>query len=565
MKFVLILALSYTTLTWGQITTEDTINFEASVVQCNQQLTQFEILKGCPGVNLVVSCGNLICEPHKNESTLNCPADCLQNVTVRSYNNIVLCQGYNEVQIAYSTQEVADLVKRAVMENKNVRAIGASHSATETMCAKGMLIPMDKFKTIIGIEELNGRKVVHTQAGVTIFEISEWLEERGYALDGLPHMGFRDVTIGGSMATGSHGSTAKHHGVISNIVEAIQVVDGQGEIHNYNKAQTNSTIFKGLSASLGLLGIVTEVKLRIQPKFNLGVAVTYHTQSEILKNGLINSIKDCDYGHFNWFPGIQKVMKTCGKKTTEEETPGANNELLSPQIPDFVVNPFKKVLQYGACYSDLMCMLEQVRWFQNKLQPPLVVTDENGKKKFKHYLVGPAHRMASSHLTKNQQGFFQMDWEIAVPASRAEEAFKAISKHIEENATCLPLVGVFIRFAPSEDETLIAHTVSTGGDWKKGETAVFFEMPVYIPIGFDQETFKQYEKQYVDFARMLISQYSGRPHWGKNRQWTFDMIVDKKAYGKNLDLFQEAINQLDPKGTFANDFGKGLGFQWKQK
>jgi FAD/FMN-containing dehydrogenase len=195
----------------------------------------------------------------------------------------------------------------------------------------------------------------------------------------------------------------------------------------------------------------------------------------------------------------------------------------------------------------------------------MVITDNEGKKKFKHYLVGPAHRMVSSHLTKNQQGFFQMDWEIAVPARKAEAAFKAITKHIEENATCLPLVGVFVRFAPAEDQTLIAHTAATGGDWQNGEPAVFFEMPVYVPTGFDQDTFKQYEKQFIEFATMLITDYSGRPHWGKNRQWTFDMIVDKKAYGKNLELFQQAINQLDPHGTFANDFGKSLGLQWKEE
>lgn len=252
-------------------------------------------------------------------------------------------------------------------------------------------------------------------------------------------------------------------------------------------------------------------------------------------------------------------MRTCGVKTTEEATAGANNELLSPKIPDFIVNPFKKVLQYGACSNELMCLIEKVRWFQYKLQPPMVVTDSRGKKKNKRYLVGPSHRMVSSHLIAKQEGFFQMDWEIAVPASQAQAALIAIKEHVKKNNTCLPLVGVFVRFAPIEDETLLAHTVADNKDWIKGQTAIFFEMPVYVPVGFSEEQFAAYEKQFVDFASMLIERYSGRPHWGKNRQWSFDLAQKKKSYQGNLEEFKKVRLKLDPQGIYSNNFGRRLG------
>lgn len=535
------------------------IQYEKSINQTNDLVEESKDILNCPGTQLVISCGNQFCEPHLNESQTTCPADCLPNVTVRSYNNITLCQGYNEIQIPQSSLEVSDIVKKAVFEKKHVRAIGASHSATDVMCASGLLVPMDKMKTIFGIETLNNQKIIHAQAGVTVFELSEWLHQKGYALAGLPHMGFRDVTIGGAIATGSHGSTPKHHGVISNIIEAIQLVDGKGEIHNFTKAETNASTFKALSASLGLLGITTEFKLRIRPQFNLGVQISYHDQEEILSKGLTRFIQDCDYAQYNWFPGIKKMMKTCGKKSNQPANLQANNELLSPAIPDFVVKPFKKILQFGACENKIMCALEQVRWWQYELQPPMVVTNSKGKKSFKRYLVGPSHRMVSSHLTKNQNGFFQMDWEIAVPASQSEAAFRAIANHVEKNKTCLPLVGVFIRFAPAEDETLIAHTVANGTEWKKGETAVFFEMPVYVPVGFSQEQFKAYEKQFEEFTSMLITQFSGRPHWGKNRQWAFDLAMKQNSYGSQFREFKSVMNELDPEQTFINDFGKKLG------
>lgn len=520
--------------------------------------------KNCPGLKLVVTCGNKLCEPHLNESELNCAADCLKDVSVRSYNNITLCTGYNEIQIPKSVEEVADLVKLANTKKMRVRAIGASHSATQVMCAQGMLIPVENLKKIIGISTLNGKEVVEAETGITVFELSEWLHKKGYALAGLPHMGFRDVTVGGAIATGSHGSTTKHHGVLSNIIESIEFIDGSGKFHTLEKDSAVPAEFKAVSASLGMVGITTRFKLRIQKQFNLAVNVTYHPDDQILLNGLLNSVEGCDYGQLNWFPGVGKFMKTCGKKTNKAATVGANNELLSPNIPDFIVNPFKKVLQLGACYNNLMCLIEDVRWLQYKLQPPFVVTNTQGKKKNVKFLVGPSHRMVSSHLISKQEGFFQMDWEIAVPSSKAQEALLAIKKHATDNNTCLPLVGVFIRFAPIENKTLLAHSGADEKEWVEGETAVFFEMPVYVPIGYTKERFEAYEKQYMQFARLLIERFSGRPHWGKNRQWAFDLVKANGSYQKNLEEFQTVINKYDPKGTYANDFAKGLGLTWPE-
>jgi hypothetical protein len=561
MKFLLIILLF---TSYAYATDQDKYN--QAIGKVNEYLSDDQVdSKNCPGLKLVITCGNKLCEPHFNETDLNCAADCLKNVSVRSYNNITLCTGYSEIQIPKSIAEVVDLVKLANAKKLKVRPIGASHSATQVMCSQGMLIPVENLKQVIGISTLNGKTVVEAQTGVTVFELSEWLHEKGYALDGLPHMGFRDVTIGGAIATGSHGSTTKHHGVLSNIIEAIEFIDGKGVVHNLEKDGASPSEFKALSASLGMVGITTKFKLRIQKQFNLAVSVTYHSDKEILVNGLLNTVENCDYGQLNWFPGVGKFMKTCGVKTQKVATAGANNELLSPNIPDFIVNPFKKILQLGACYNNLMCLIEDVRWLQYKLQPPFVVTNQQGKKENFKYLVGPAHRMVSSHLISKQEGFFQMDWEIAVPSSKAQEALIAIKNHAKENNTCLPLVGVFVRFAPIESQTLLAHSGADDKNWVEGETAVFFEMPVYVPIGYSKERFDAYEKQYVEFAKLLIERFSGRPHWGKNRQWAFDLVKANGSYQKNLEEFQTVINKYDPQGTYGNDFAKGLGFTWNEQ
>lgn len=551
--------------------------WQQAVQDCDDQLASLKgnQLWSCPGLSLVKSCGNKSCEISQGENVTNCPADCLPNVLVRSYNNIILCDHYHEIQIPYSVAELYDLVRMAVSRHLKVKAIGRSHSATNILCSEGIVIPTEHLNKIIGIEKLNGELVVHTETGVTVFELSEWLHRHGYALNGLPQMGFRDVSVGGAMATSSHGSTPKHHGVLSYIVQSIEFIDGKGEVHllqnNATKNKNVSDDFLALRTNLGMLGIITRVKLKIQPQFNLDVSVTYHSDSDFTKIPPYQIVQDCDYGQLNWFPGVGKYMRTCGKRTLQSANFGANNELLSPNIPPFVKNPFKQVLQMGACDNDIMCLMEKIRWWQFKLQPPFVVTTKKNnklEKKYLHHLIGPSHRMVSSFLTGQQEGFFQMDWEFAIAQSDIFSAMQAIKKLTQDQKICLPLIGVFIRFAPIEEESLLAYSggnfQENNGPWQRGQVATFLEMPVYLPTGFSPEQFKKYEASFVQFAQILVEQFHARPHWGKNRQWVFDKILQNSAYGSRLKRFQAVINKYDPNGTFANDFAERLGFTFSE-
>jgi len=557
-KFILFFAITiFNSNVWAN-NSELQQQYQTALEEVNNAITSSDML-GCPGTDLVVTCGNQICESFYDETELNCPADCRKNVTVRSYNNITLCDEYTQTQVPHNSYEVQDIVRFAIAKGEKVKAIGASHSATAIMCSEGVLVPMQQLDQVIGIEEKDGVTVVEAQAGITVFAISEWLHQRGYALEGLPHMGFRDVTIAGAIATGSHGSSPKHSGVISNIVEAIELVDGRGELRYLERSHSDATEFKALTANLGLMGIVTKVKLRLQKQFNLDVKVSYHEDSILLEQGLLKQVEHCDYGQLNWFPGVEKYMLTCGVKTQMPADEGANNELLSPKIPKFIVKPFKKVLQFGACSNAVMGLIERVRYLQFKLQPPIVKTKENGKSKNVAQAVGPAHRMVSSHLISEQEGFFQMDWEIAVPASKAQAALVAIKQHMLKNKTKLPLVGVFVRFAPAEDASLMAHTNAHGDEWSKGGPAVFFEMPVYVPVGFSPEKFQEYERQYEEFAKLLITQFHGRPHWGKNREWTLRLSIEHGAYSKTLEQFKQVRDRFDPDRIFINKFAQTIG------
>jgi UDP-N-acetylenolpyruvoylglucosamine reductase len=509
----------------------------------------------CPGLKLVKSCGNLICEAEKKETKENCPSDCNPG-KVHSYNHLTICRDIKTLYKPETSKEIKTALKVANSLNLRVKIVGARHSASDIMCTDGIMLDMSNYNKILGLEKFQGEMTVKVQGGVIISDLAEWLHKKGYSL-GYTLMGFRGVTMAGAIGTGSHGSSPKHTAIISNIVRSVKVIDASGSEKVYSKKSSDQNMFKALKASLGLLGVITELRFKVIPQFNLDVKVTTHNDEELLRpNGILNVVKDCDYGQLNWFPGKKKFVKTCGHETTAPAEKGANNVLLDPKIAEGLVGTFKQVLQLGACYKGFSCLIESFRYSSFKNRPPFE-KEVNGKLKRVGRVTGPSHRMISSNLTKHQHGFFQMDWEIAVPASRAHEAILKVNDHLKRNKICLPLVGVFVRYAPSEPETLIAHTTSAN-KFKSNEISVFIEIPTYLPVGFFGERYESYHRPYKEFARFLIEEFDGRPHWGKNREWTFLLNQQKASFGSNWKAFQEAVKKSDPNGIFSNKLSKSL-------
>jgi FAD/FMN-containing dehydrogenase len=547
--------------------------YQSAVRAVDQELMRVEGTRGCPGTDLVLTCGDRKCDASLGETQGNCPSDCI-SAPVRSYNQQTLCSEVQKVHTPETAEELRDVLASALHAGQKVRVVGRLHSANSQLCTPGVVISTERFNRIQGLEKLEGQDVVSVDAGVTMEVLTEWLHERGKSL-GFAIMGFRGVSIGGAVATGSHGSSAVHPAILSSRVLAVEMIDGRGRLLRVDakgvRLLTGGSILatasvpaedwlKAVRAHLGTLGAVTRLWLAVESQFNLDVRVTNHSDDILIgkSDALLAQVKDCDYGQLNWFPGTEKVIKTCGKKTFRNADSGAQNVLLNPTVPESFIKPVKKVLQYGACHPFLNCLVEKARHATFVFQPPFEKLNEKGEVERTREVIGPSNRMMSSVLTRHQDGFFQMDWEIAVPASKAQAAIEEVRRFARERKICLPLVGVFIRFAPSEDASLLAHTTAHG-DFKKGEPVVFIEMPVYLPTAFPKEMANEYDSRYEDFARLMIERFSGRAHWGKNRDWAFELHRERGTYGSNLERFRKVMRALDPAGVFQNEFARQAG------
>ena len=146
------------------------------------------------------------------------------------------------------------------------RGAGTSLSGGALPLADGVLLGMAKFNRILEIDYAN--RCVVAQPGVTNLAITQAVEHAGfyYAPDPSSQIA---CTIGGNVAENSGGVHCLKYGVTTNNLLGIEVVLIDGEVIRLGGKHfdTEGYDLLGLMAgSEGLLGVVTEVTVRILPK-----------------------------------------------------------------------------------------------------------------------------------------------------------------------------------------------------------------------------------------------------------------------------------------------------------
>ena len=94
----------------------------------------------------------------------------------------------------------------------------------------------------------------------------------GYTLPAFPW--FIDQTVGGAVATATHGSSLRHGSLSSQCVAATLVL-ANGTVASFDAETTPPALFDAVRASVGRLGVLVDVTLRVAP--NLPVRKTSRT------------------------------------------------------------------------------------------------------------------------------------------------------------------------------------------------------------------------------------------------------------------------------------------------
>lgn len=179
------------------------------------------------------------------------------------------------VVLPETTGQVAEVLRWCFENEVPVvpRGAGTSLSGGALPLADGVLLGMSKFNRILDID-LDDRLAV-VEPGVTNLAITQAVEESGfyYAPDPSSQIA---CTIGGNIAENSGGVHCLKYGLTTNNVLACELVTIEGEIIRIGGRTLDHSgldLLGVLVGSEGLLGIVTEVTVRLLAKPQAAIAL----------------------------------------------------------------------------------------------------------------------------------------------------------------------------------------------------------------------------------------------------------------------------------------------------
>lgn len=162
-----------------------------------------------------------------------------------------------------SESELLEIIEKARRNDWVVRVAGTGHSFVPLCASDGVIISLDNLQGVISIDSEEQEATVW--AGTKIHQLGEPLLAAGLAME---NMGDIDQqSIAGAISTGTHG-TGRNIGSISTQVVGVRLITAVHEILDINAA-TNPSLLKAAQVSLGALGIISQVTLRLLPAYRL--------------------------------------------------------------------------------------------------------------------------------------------------------------------------------------------------------------------------------------------------------------------------------------------------------
>ncbi|GAA1040348.1 alditol oxidase [Virgisporangium ochraceum] len=154
-----------------------------------------------------------------------------------------------------------DELRRIVADSERIRAVGTAHSFNRIADSTGDLVSVADLPPTVEIDE--AARTVTVSAAMRYGDLARRLQAAGHALHNLgslPH-----ISVAGAVATGTHGS-GDRNGNLATAVRALRMVTAEGDLVTLRQGDDG---FEGAVVALGLLGVVVDVTLAIEPAYEV--------------------------------------------------------------------------------------------------------------------------------------------------------------------------------------------------------------------------------------------------------------------------------------------------------
>ncbi|QJC51081.1 FAD-binding protein [Paenibacillus albicereus] len=405
-----------------------------------------------------------------------------------------------EVVYPASVEETAEAVRRCRREGRKLRVVGSGHSFTPIAASDGMMLSLDRMQGLIELDEEAGTALVW--GGTKLRRLGRLLHERGWAQENL---GDIDVqSIAGAIATGTHG-TGRGFGNISTQAVELTVVTGAGDIVTCSES-SHSDWFKALQVSAGMLGVIVQVRLRLQRAFRMEYSSSTLPLGDCL--GRLDELADGNrHFEFFWFPYAEPCQI---KRMNPTERPSVERP-----VRDYISDVLVENKLFGL-------LSEGCRLFPS-LAPRISRLSASsvpvGTK------VSDSYRLFA---TERSVKFVEMEYNV--PAEAMAPVIREMRAEMERQRYRVHF-PVECRYAKGDDIPL---SPAYGRDSAYIAVHMYKGMP--------------HEAYFAAMERIFLA-HGGRPHWGKLHSLGAAQL---RGLYPRWDSFAAARRELDPDGVFLS-------------
>ena len=410
-----------------------------------------------------------------------------------------------EWKVAETTTQVREIVGAARQGGRRVKVIGSGHSFTSAAVADDVLVDVSRLDSVGIVDPATGE--VEVGGGVTIAALNESLALQGRALANLGDIAYQ--TISGAISTSTHGTGVRVTGMAPQ-VSAVTIIDGLGQERRISESDGDHTLIRAAQVGVGALGVITSVRLRTVPAFVLH-AVEEPAKLSAVLSGLDDLVDNNDHFEFFWMPHTDVALTK--RNNRFDNPPRPLGRLHHWYQRSFLENTaFGGVCAVGKTVPSLIPTLAKVVAASGRLN-----------------YADQSHRIFAS---PRRVRFVEM--EYAIPRDACASALTEVKQMIETRGVRVNF-PIEVRFTAADDAMLsTAH----------GRESAYIAVHMYKGMEFDA---------YFRGVAEIMARYRGRPHWGKMHFLGCDELSE--LYPQWQD-FQVVRRQLDPDGTFENDYVK---------
>ncbi len=212
--------------------------------------------------------------------------------------------------VSVCTEEaIVRLVRESYKTGRRLRAVGSRGSKSGIYRTGGVALHLDGYDRLIAVDG----NVVTVQSGMSCGTLMTQLTHYGLALSTWGE--WREATVAGAMATGTHGGSGRY-GAFSSSVRAIRLVTGEGRVLELGRQDPE---FEHAVVSLGGLGVVSTICFECVERFRLRMVRHVETFAQYVRDHDRHD-RDNEFHSAIWIPSADRVITFSANRTSAPVT-----------------------------------------------------------------------------------------------------------------------------------------------------------------------------------------------------------------------------------------------------